>query len=227
MYVYETIYNIDNRTYVGMSTKDHEKTKNYYGSGLLIIKAIKCHGKENFTKRILEILPKGSTKKQCGEREQYWIKQRDSKYPKGFNLADGGEGVQLFGKNNPMFGKRGKLAPGYGKRGKKSYSYGKPSWCKGLTKETDERVKINAEKRFGQKRSKKSKKRMSLSHHDVSGKNNPMYRKGYLLAGEKHWLYNNGHLISGNKNPMFGRKHSKETKEKIRKAALKRSKSNV
>ena len=46
--------------------------------------------------------------------------------------------------------------------------------------------------------SDKTKKKMSDNHRDCKGENNPCYGR------------------SGNKNPMFGKKHTTETREKMR-----------
>lgn len=46
------------------------------------------------------------------------------------------------------------------------------------------------------------------NHADISGKNNPMYGKGYLIAGEKNGMYG--------KSAMKDRKHREKTKEKQR-----------
>jgi group I intron endonuclease len=40
----------------------------------------------------------------------------------------------------------------------------------------------------------------------LSGSRNPMWGKGYLIAGEKNGMYG----MTGDKNPMFGKKHTPE-----------------
>ena len=97
--------------------------------------------------------------------------------------------------------------------------------------------------------SEETKKKMSLNHADVSGSNNPMFGKS-ALAGKK-WsdfrdtesinkslellkqglFKNNKHTrkskdrisqkVSGSNNPMFGKKHTKDTINKIRNNTLK------
>lgn len=53
MYVYETINLINNKKYIGVkiSNRDYD---NYLGSGILLKRAIKKYGKNNFEKRILK-----------------------------------------------------------------------------------------------------------------------------------------------------------------------------
>lgn len=72
------------------------------------------------------------------------------------------------------------------------------------------------------KHTEDSKKKISKANsgekngmYNVTGKNHPMFDKGYLLSGENHWLYGKGELISGKNNPMYGRTHSEEAKKKI------------
>ena len=183
MYIYIIINNTNGFSYVGLSTKDPEKTKNYYGSGKHICAAIKKYGKENFTKIILEVLPKDSTKEQLQEREQFWIKEKNTKHPSGYNLTDGGGGIKgavgiIFteehkrkigdanrGSNNGMK-KYGHLF-----RGENSRHYGKTG-----------ALSI----RFGMKHSEETKLRISLSLlGKLKGENNGMYGRGRYV-----WINN-------------------------------------
>ena len=56
-YVYKIVCNINSKIYIGKGTWDKgeyiPKQDNYYGSGLLIKRAILLHGKDYFTKEIL------------------------------------------------------------------------------------------------------------------------------------------------------------------------------
>lgn len=47
-YVYQTYNNLNNKFYIGQHAKP-EFDKNYYGSGIRIVRAVKKYGKENFT----------------------------------------------------------------------------------------------------------------------------------------------------------------------------------
>jgi hypothetical protein len=53
MYVYKTTNLINGKIYVGASTKDIELSKNYLGSGNVMIKALQKYGSRNFKKDIL------------------------------------------------------------------------------------------------------------------------------------------------------------------------------
>jgi hypothetical protein len=67
-FVYKTTNKINGKKYIG---SHYGKTDDeYLGSGLLISRAIKKYGKENFKKEILEIQ---SNKQLMLERESYWL----------------------------------------------------------------------------------------------------------------------------------------------------------
>ena len=91
MYIYMITYIANGFSYVGQCVGNVNLTKGYYGSGIYIKAAIKKHGKENFTKTILEILSEDSTKCELSKRERFWIKEKNTLYPNGYNLTEGGE----------------------------------------------------------------------------------------------------------------------------------------
>lgn len=87
MVIYMTINLITKKCYIG---KDVKNKKSYLGSGIILKKAIKKHGKENFKKIILE---KCSSKEELAEREKYWISFFDAvKSKKFYNVLEGGIG---------------------------------------------------------------------------------------------------------------------------------------
>lgn len=91
MYIYKTTNIINNKIYIGLSTRSPEESTAYYGSGLKLNKAIQKHGKINFIKEILE---KDITNKSLlNSREIYWISYYNStdKF-KGYNITEGGTG---------------------------------------------------------------------------------------------------------------------------------------
>jgi len=92
MTIYNTIYKITNKingkTYIGM-----HKTKNlddsYMGSGFLIKRAIKFHGKENFEKEILFVF---DTYDEMLEKEKELVTESFVDNPMTYNLVCGGLG---------------------------------------------------------------------------------------------------------------------------------------
>ena len=91
MYIYKTTNLINNKIYIGLSTKSVEESTDYYGSGRLINEAIQKYGKDNFVKDILEdgIDDMNILK----EREIYWIETLGSHASlNNYNLTLGGDG---------------------------------------------------------------------------------------------------------------------------------------
>lgn len=87
MYIYKITNKIDGRVYIGQTQVDDPY---YFGGGKLIRRAVKKHGRDNFTKEILE---ECSSKEELDEREIYWIEYYNSRdLTVGYNLARGGDG---------------------------------------------------------------------------------------------------------------------------------------
>lgn len=89
MIIYKTTNLINGKFYIG---QDSNNDNSYLGSGLLIGKAIKKYGKQNFSKEILEYC---ETKEQLNEREKFWIDAL-SATTLGYNISFGGTGGDLF-----------------------------------------------------------------------------------------------------------------------------------
>lgn len=119
MYVYCITNSINGMKYVGMTSRTIEESKEYYGSGVYITRAVKKLGKQHFKKQFIEVC---DNIEDLREREKYWIKTLNTKKPYGYNLTDGGEGVVnldeesinkiraklklLVGEKNPHYGKK-------------------------------------------------------------------------------------------------------------------------
>jgi len=84
MYIYKTTNLINGKIYIGKSEKDFNE--NYYGSGLILKKAIKKYGKDNF---IVELIEKHDNIDSLNDREKYWI---DYHSKNSYNIAEGGSG---------------------------------------------------------------------------------------------------------------------------------------
>ena len=92
MYIYKITNNLNNKIYIGLSSKTPEDSTDYYGSGVIVNQAIDKHGKHNFTKTILErdIVDHNYLQ----ERERHYIDIYNStKRGHGYNITQGGGGV--------------------------------------------------------------------------------------------------------------------------------------
>jgi len=108
------------------------------------------------------------------------------------------------GEHNPMFGRKhsektiDKM---------KTSHIGKSTWLKGLTKDTDERVRLLAEKLRGKLKSNKAKQNMSIAQKGLvhSNKHNKNISKGLLKNFKEHpeRLNKLRKMMSGENNPMF------------------------
>jgi hypothetical protein len=87
MVIYETINKINGKRYIG---KDKYNDPTYLGSGILLGKAIKKYGKDNFIKTILEYC---NSEEHMSEREQHWIRITNAQSSKMYyNIGEGGNG---------------------------------------------------------------------------------------------------------------------------------------
>jgi very-short-patch-repair endonuclease len=133
--------------------------------------------------------------------------------------------------------------PGHNSNGRPSKKRGIKSglipWNKGLTKETDERVKKYCDKLTFEKRSKILKKvhknRTEEQKKEISIKIGLKHKGKKLSEETKHKISENNKRtkwseerkrdiskrFSGKGNPFYGKKHSSKTRDKIRKNTLK------
>lgn len=87
--IYKTTNKVNNKFYVGQHQTEN-LNDSYLGSGLLLSRAIKKYGIENFEREILE---ECDNKHLMNEREKFWIERFDARNKDiGYNIAFGGEG---------------------------------------------------------------------------------------------------------------------------------------
>ncbi len=97
--IYKITNLINNKVYIGQTRR--QDFKYYWGSGVLIDKAIKKYGKQNFKKEILLLC---DNQNDANEAEIFYINEYDS-VNNGYNLHIGGSNGGWFrGKNHPRFG---------------------------------------------------------------------------------------------------------------------------
>lgn len=90
MIIYKTTNLINGKFYIGQDSKNNP---DYYGSGLILNRAIDKYGRDNFKKETLEVC---SSKEELNLREVFWIDKLNCEY----NIAIGGSGGDTY-TNNP------------------------------------------------------------------------------------------------------------------------------
>lgn len=104
MIVYKITNKINGKIYIGQTEK--VDITNYYGSGVVIMKALKKYGKKNFERIILEVC---QTKDQLNKAEIYWIEYYNSTDRNlGYNISTGGDGGNLGDLVNERLSKKAK-----------------------------------------------------------------------------------------------------------------------
>lgn len=99
-YVYEITNNINGKKYIGKrSCNVPIEDDTYMGSGKLIKRAINKYGKDNFSKKILEVCDSAET---AFEKEKHYIiKYHAKSNPNYYNLAEGGRGANWIKSKTP------------------------------------------------------------------------------------------------------------------------------
>lgn len=205
------ITNIENKKqYVGITKFSiEERFSQHTKRGFLLTQAIQKYGEQNFS---IELIEEVESADRAYELEIFYIQKYNTKVPHGYNLTNGGDGIYgvviseddrkrrseimkklhkekrtgMYGKNHSEETKKKMSAASKGKS--------KP-WLVGVKKSEEAKEKIR-QRNLGRTLSKEIRKKISENHHDISGKNNPMY----------------------------GKNHSPETIEKMREKAKSRSK---
>ena len=199
-YVYKITNMINGKIYVGKHSQKIQNKDNYFGSGVLLNKAINKYGKENFKKEILE----SCTKDNLSEKEIYWINTLNCFAPNGYNLAKGGNGgnstnhTHIYNNGNiEIFLKETDIIPNGFIKGAlphtqeakmkmskqiKGKNTGNIPWNKGLNN-TNDTVKENAIKA----------KNTIIRSEILKGKNNPRAKKLLFISpiGEQFEVFGN------------------------------------
>lgn len=190
--IYKATNKINGKVYIGQtihSFKTRKREHEYCKYNIPFHKAIKKYGKENFD---WEIVERCRSKIDLDLAEEWYIR-----YYKTFVAFDSCCGY------NCTFGGEGRVGWVPSNETRKKIS--KANKGRIVSLETRKRM---SKLRKGIKRgpfSEEHKRNIAKTKKGKwAGKENPKYRKGYLIQGK-----NNG---------MFGKKHSKETREKISKA---------
>ena len=192
MIIYKTTNLINNKFYVG---QDANNDPNYFGSGTMIINAIKKYGKNNFKKETLE---ECYNIKELDEKEIYWIKKLDATNRKiAYNICEGGRTNRtMVGENNPMFGKHLSEETKQKIRDKRK-----------LQKMSEEqkqklREKWSGEENPGKNKSKETIEKISKNRKGKCiGEEHPMFGKNHSEETKKKWSDNRKGKNVGITNP--------------------------
>lgn len=113
MQIYKITNLVNNKIYIG---KDTTSDPNYFGSGLIIRKAIKKYGLENFIK---EVIDETEDYKELSKKEISWIKKLNSTNKKiGYNISTGGDGGDTLSNHPDLDLIKEKISKNSPKKGK-------------------------------------------------------------------------------------------------------------
>lgn len=214
-YIYK-ITRFDGKFYIGMhSTNDLED--GYFGSGKLITRSIKKHGKENHLKEILEYLP---TRKALKLREKEIVNEELLGDKKCMNLKLGGEGGWDHVKNQHIAGKAGGIATAKRLREDKHFA---KEWSKRATRinlvayENGRRVagafsenRLEMVERARSERSCEKRKSTYASIKHQQGLNNSQFGTCWVTNGEAIKIKKQDLEVYLANGYIRGRKHARE-----------------
>lgn len=202
MVIYKTVNKINGKIYIGKSTTNQI---DYLGSGVLLQKAIRKYGKENFEKVIIE---ECNSIQHLNEREIYWISNLNTTDRKiGYNIAIGGNGGDTITKHPnrdeiiiKLKNRRYKVS----EEGRKNIS----AALKGLPKSESHKQKLSAAI-TGKKASDETKQKLSqLRKGRGCGKDNPMYGKSAWNSG-MNMSESHKNKLKGPREKMAGKNNSR------------------
>ncbi len=192
--IYKTTNMKNNKFYIGMH-KTNNLEDDYLGSGTILRRSIKYHGKENFKKKILHVF---GFRNEMVQKEIEIVNEELLKDPLCMNLMEGGKG----GKNEGGF-----------KKGNKHWVTGAKKGAEGLKKrikndpvflhKLQEALKKRRNKGIGdwtgKKHSKETKKKMSLSQQGKQkGSNNSQYGTCWITnEKENKKIFKGDNILNG------------------------------
>lgn len=90
-YIYKTTNLLNGKIYIGK--KKGKFTENYKGSGKYLKNSINKYGEENFKVEVIEYC---ETLEEQNKKEKYWITYYKNQNAEIYNIADGGDGGDIF-----------------------------------------------------------------------------------------------------------------------------------
>jgi group I intron endonuclease len=207
-YKYYFIYMIKNlinkKSYVGFHATNKEYWEDdYYGSSELLDKAILKYGMDNFIMGIIEYI----NPEEWQEKEKYWIREMKThtKYKKGYNQTEGGDGTLGLKMSNDSkirisLSKMGNIISDKIKEKISEKLKGRKSWNKNIKCSDETKQKIS-KSNTGRIKSEEEKNNIS----ERMKKNNPGARPEVRQKVSNSMKGK----FSGLKNPMSGSSRSK------------------
>ena len=166
MQIYKITNLVNNKIYIG---KDTVSDKNYYGSGVLIKRAIEKYGIKNLKKEIIEECV--SNDELC-LKEKYWIEHFNSTNLKiGYNISRGGDGGDTLSNNPNLEIIKSKISNvRKGKKYEDLFSIDKVvQYKEKLAKNLTKRLKGKSlEELYGIKKAKEIKEKQSKTRQELS-----------------------------------------------------------
>jgi hypothetical protein len=183
--IYKITNKLNNKIYVGKH-KTENKDDEYFGSGVLLGRAVEKHGKEHFVK---ELLFECNTEEEMNQKETDIVDEEFIARDDTYNIKLGGNGgydyINSTGKNG---NKVNRSKEHYTKMGKAAAN---KLWDK---YKTDEQFRIE----FTQKLSNRS-----LLYQSING--NPFQGKEHSEETKKKMSDAKQGMFDGKKNPSFGK----------------------
>ena len=226
-YVYKTTNLINSKIYIGQH-KSEIFDDNYFGSGKYLKNAINKYGEDNFT---IEVIEWAEDKNSLNVLEKRWIRfYRNQNYVM-YNIADGGEGGDVFSglsdtdkkKRNEKLRRNSYFSTVSGEESKEMH---KRAW---KTRRLNGNDKFSAEYRQklsiahnGHKVSDDTKKKLSdanrgkklTDEHKKKIQASNVGKHSMSLENRKK-MSERAKLRVGKTNPFYGKHHLADTKEKI------------
>jgi len=188
-FIYITTNMINGKRYIGQR-KFYGNWKEYLGSGILLTRAIKKHGKENFIRNIIAI---SYSEEEINTLEKIWIENYDAvKSDSFYNIADGGFAGNTYAGKTEEEMNIIKTKISIANKGENNVLYGKHH--------SDKTKRKISEATKGKIVTEETKKKMSKN---TKGSNNPMAKEVICLntlkkfccakdGAEYYNLYNSG-----------------------------------
>ena len=210
MNIYKIENKLNGKVYIGQTKREinkrvyfHSKRKSHVGN------ALRKYGIQSF---LISIIDQADNKTTLDEKERYWIKYYDCRNPKGYNFTDGGDGL-----TNPSEETRQKIRD---TKTRNPYFY---------TEEQKQKLRkphrpFSEETKQKMRKPKSKETKLKMREYQQRPEVKKMHRDA--MIGNKFALGNRispeiiakrSIKLSGKNNGMYGKHHTEETKEKIRK----------